>query len=384
MDVERLKWSWGLAERIGDEAALHFYSTLFLANPEIREMFPIGMAGQRDKLLSALGHIVSHVDATDELVPFLKQLGRDHRRFGVVAEHFPAVGEALIATLAHFLDDQWTEELAEDWAAAFDVVAGVMNDAATEAGQTSPPWWDAEVVAHERRSFDVAVLQIKPHYRLPYVPGQSMAVQCHLRPRQWRYLSPANAPRPDGTIDLHVRHVAGGQVSAAIVHSVHVGDVLRLGAAVGRRLTLSPRADGLSASSRAVAERDLLMLAGGTGLAPLKSIVEQVAAEGGRRRVHLYLGARTERDLYDLKGMSQLAYECPWLRIVPTVSDDPHAQDVAIGSVVDVALQHDSWLNHEIFVCGSEAMVMGSVNTLVQRGVTPDQIRYESFQRPVE
>jgi len=160
--------------------------------------------------------------------------------------------------------------------------------------------------------------------------------------------------------------------------------MLRLGAAVGRRLTLSPRADGLSASSRAVAERDLLMLAGGTGLAPLKSIVEQVAAEGGRRRVHLYLGARTERDLYDLKGMSHLAYECPWLRIVPTVSDDPHAQDVAIGSVVDVALQHDSWLNHEIFVCGSEAMVMGSVNTLVQRGVTPDQIRYESFQRPVE
>jgi NAD(P)H-flavin reductase len=152
-----------------------------------------------------------------------------------------------------------------------------------------------------------------------------------------------------------------------------VGDVLRLGAAVGRRLTLSP-------NSRA----DLLMLAGGTGLAPLKSIIEQVAAEGGRRRVHLYLGARTERDLYDLKGMSQLAYDCPWLRIVPTVSDDPHAQDVAVGSVVDVALHHDSWLNHEIFVCGSEAMVMGSVNTLVQRGIAPDQIRYESFQRPVE
>jgi len=373
VDVERLKWSWGLAERIGDEAALHFYSTLFLANPEVREMFPIGMAGQRDKLLSALGHIVSHVDSTDELVQFLKQLGRDHRRFGVTPEHFPAVGEALIATLAHFLDDQWTEELAQDWAAAFGVVAGVMNDAATEAGQNSPPWWDAEVVGHERRAFDVAVLQVKPYYRLPYLPGQSRAVQCHLRPRQWRYLSPANAPRPDGTIDLHVRHVAGGQVSAAIVHSLRVGDVLRLGAAVGRRLTLNP-------NSRS----DLLMLAGGTGLAPLKAIVEQVAAEGGRRRVHLYLGARTERDLYDLKAMSQLTYELPWLRIVPTVSDDPHAQDLAIGSVVDIALHHDSWLNHEIYVCGSEAMVMGSVNTLVQHGVAPDQIRYESFQRPVE
>jgi NAD(P)H-flavin reductase/hemoglobin-like flavoprotein len=372
VDVDRLKWSWGLAERLGDEAALHFYSTLFLENPETRDMFPIGMAGQRDKLLSALGHIVSHVDATEELVPFLKQLGRDHRKFGVMAEHFPAVGQALIATLAHFLDEQWTDELAEDWAEAFGVVAGVMIEAAADAAQTTPPWWEAEVIAHERRCLDVAVLQVKPYYRLPFLPGQSVAVQCHLRPRQWRYLSPANAPRPDGTIDLHIRHVPGGQVSAAIVQTLRVGDVLRLGSAVGKRLTLTPGG-----------RPDLLLIAGGTGLAPLKALVEQVAIEGGRRRVHLYIGARTERDLYDLKALAQLSYEWPWLSVVPTVSEDPYASDFAQGSAVDVALHHGTWTEHEIFVCGSEDMVTGTVNTLIQRGIRPDQIRYESFQRPV-
>jgi NAD(P)H-flavin reductase/hemoglobin-like flavoprotein len=372
VDIERLRWSWGLAEQLGDEAALHFYSTLFLNNPDTREMFPLSMAGQRDKLLSALGHIVSHVDATDELVPYLQQLGRDHRKFGVAPEHFPAVGQALIATLAHFLDEQWTDELAKDWADAFEVVAGVMTAAAEQSSQTQPPWWDAEIVAHERRTFDVAVLQVKPYYVLPFVPGQSCAVQCHLRPRQWRYLSPANAPRPDGTIDLHVRHVAGGHVSAALVHTLAVGDVLRIGSAVGRRLTLTPGD-----------QSDLLMLAGGTGLAPLKSLVEQVAAEGGRRRVHLYIGGRTERDLYDLKALTQLAYEWPWLNVVPTVSDDPYATDAAQGSVVDVALQHGTWSHHEIFICGSEVMVTGSVNALLQRGIGRDQIHYESFQRPV-
>jgi NAD(P)H-flavin reductase len=312
------------------------------------------------------------VDATDELVPFLQQVGRDHRRFGVQAEHFPAVGQALVSTLAHFLDEQWTDDLAKDWTEAFGVIAGVMTDAAAQATETSPPWWDAEVLAHERRTLDIAVLQVKPHYRMPFLPGQSMAVQCHLRPREWRYLSPANAPRADGTFDLHVRHVAGGKVSAAIVGSVRVGDVLRLGAAVGSRLTLS--AGGRS---------DLLLIAGGTGLAPLKALVEQVAAEGGRRRVHLYLGARTERDLYDIKSMSQLAYEWPWLRVVPTVSDDPYAEDVAPGTPVEVALSHGAWNDHEVFVCGSEEMVTGSVNTLVQYGIRPDQIHYESFQRPV-
>jgi ferredoxin-NADP reductase len=68
---------------------------------------------------------------------------------------------------------------------------------------------------------------------------------------------------------------------------------------------------------------------------------------------------------------------------VPTVSEDPYASDVAQGSAVDVALRQSSWADHEVFVCGSEDMVTGSVNTLIQRGIRPDQIRYESFQRPV-
>jgi NAD(P)H-flavin reductase len=159
--------------------------------------------------------------------------------------------------LAHFLDDQWTEELSKDWTEAYGVVASVMIDAAAEATRSSPPWWDAEIVAHDRRSLDVAVLQVKPYFRLPFVPGQSVAVQCHLRPRQWRFLSPANAPRVDGTIDLHVKHIPGGHVSAAMVQALRVGDVLRLGSAVGERLTLT-----------AGRSSDLLMIAGGHRAGP--------------------------------------------------------------------------------------------------------------------
>jgi NAD(P)H-flavin reductase len=334
-------------------------------------MFPIGMAGQRDKLLGALGRIVSNVDATAELVPFLQQLGRDHRKFGVVADHFPAVGEALIATLAHFLGDQWTEELARDWTEAFGVVGSVMMEAAADAARTSPPWWDAEVIAHERRSLDVAVMQLMPNYRLPYRPGQSISIECHLRPRLWRFLSPANAPRPDGTVDVHVRHVPGGQVSAALVQALRVGDVLRLGAAVGERLTLVDSGD-----------RDVLLIAGGTGLAPLKALVEQVAAEGRVRRVHLVVGARTERDLYDVKALNRLAEEYPWLTLVAAVSDDPDAVQVERGNAVDVALRIGTWFEHEIFVCGPEEMVASSVKALTARGIRPDRIRFESFRRP--
>ena len=60
--------------------------------PETRALFPVNMEVQRSRLLRALVHVVQMVDQPDELVPFLEQLGRDHRKFGVFAEHYDAVG----------------------------------------------------------------------------------------------------------------------------------------------------------------------------------------------------------------------------------------------------------------------------------------------------
>src|SRR4051795_5458068 len=156
VDVAAMRANFGKAAANGDEAPLYFYSHLFLAHPETRELFPVSMAHQRDRLFSALGGVVARVDDLDALVPILQQLGRDHRKFGTVAAHYPAVGASLLATLQHF-DPDWNEALAADWTAAYQLVAQVMLEAAEE--DTQPPWWwDADVVGHDRRTFDVAVL----------------------------------------------------------------------------------------------------------------------------------------------------------------------------------------------------------------------------------
>ena len=107
----------------GDQVPLFFYSTLFLTNPSVRDMFPVSMANQRDKLVDALGQVISRVDDLDAVLPTLQQLGRDHRRFGVVSDHYPVVGQALLATLEHFSGPDWTAELARDWATAYGIVA---------------------------------------------------------------------------------------------------------------------------------------------------------------------------------------------------------------------------------------------------------------------
>jgi NAD(P)H-flavin reductase/hemoglobin-like flavoprotein len=365
VDIARLKASWEAAAEVGPQLPLFFYSTLFLHNPPVRDMFPPAMAGQRDKLVAALGSVVSNIDQLDAVVPVVQQLGRDHRKFGVQAEHYPAVGQALLTTLEYFLGDQWTPELAADWTEAYQLVAKVMIDAANAAAETLPPWWEAEVVAHERRSIDVAVLTLRTSQRLDFLPGQSVALETDVRPRLWRYYTPANSPRADGTLELHIRQVDGGAVSSALVQAVGVGDVLRLGAPVGQALVLDH-------------PRDVLLIAGGTGLAPFKALVDQAANERSQRRIRLYVGVRNRRDFYDMTALQDYARRLPGLRVVPVASDDPGFSG-ARGRVVDVALHQGTWPDEEIYLCGSPEMVAGSRAELRAAGVPEARVHYEEF-----
>jgi NAD(P)H-flavin reductase len=364
MDIPAMRASFAKASAAGDEAPLYFYSHLFLSHPETREMFPVSMAHQRDRFFAALGEVVTRVDDLDALVPILQQLGRDHRKFAVLPAHYPAAGASLLATLEHF-DDQWTPELAKSWAEAYDVVATVMIQAA-EAAAEQPAWWEADVVGHERRAIDIAVLHIRPRVPYDYLPGQSLSLETDVRPRLWRYYSPANAPRPDGLVELHVKARDGGPVSSALVRSVGVGDVLRLGPPVGH-LTLSQDAD-----------RDLLLVAGGMGLAPMKAMVDQVARHGPPRRVDLFAGFRTEGQVYDREDLERLAKDNPWLTVTLAVSDDP-VSDLAQGAIGDVVLRAGPWSSREVCVAGPEQMVSHTVARLREHGVPPQRMSSEVF-----
>jgi NAD(P)H-flavin reductase/hemoglobin-like flavoprotein len=374
VNTGRLQESWRLVAGYGDQVPLRFYGRLFVAHPEIREMFPLSMATQRDRFVTALGHTVSHVGDLEALTPFLLQLARGHRKFGVRPEHFDAIGQALLATLADFLGEGWTEQLAGDWTSAFQLIAAVMIDAMDESARTTPPWWDAEVVAHEHRSFDIAVLTLAPTPAYAYVAGQSVPIETDLRPRVWRHYSPANAPRADGTLELHVRRAPGGQVSGALVDSVRVGDRLRLGAPIGRRLTLEG-VGGLGG---------IVMIAGGTGLAPLKAVVEQLAADAAAGAaappVSLFFGTRTSRELYDLDALQVLAGRLPWFEVVATVADaDDPLHDHETGTAVEAALRREPGPEHDIYLCGSDEMVAASVRELLRAGCAGERIRWEGF-----
>jgi NAD(P)H-flavin reductase/hemoglobin-like flavoprotein len=364
VDIAAMRANFAKAAANGDEAPLYFYSHLFLSHPETRALFPLSMARQRDRLFQALGDVVHYVDDLDSLVPILQALGRDHRKFGTVAEHYPAVGASLLATLKHF-DDDWNEALEQDWTAAYQLVAQVMIEAA-ESASDKPAWWDADIVSHERRGFDIAVLRIKPRTPYSFQPGQSLSLETNLRAKLWRYYSPANAPRPDGVMELHVKARDGGPVSSALVRQADVGDVLRLGPPLGHL--------GLDSGS----DRDLLLVAGGMGLAPLKALVDQVVRFGPKRRVDLFVGARIEDQLYDRADLDRLARENPWLSVSYAVSDDKESA-LEHGDIGDVVERHGPWQSRDAYIAGPVAMVQDTQARLAASGLPRDRMRAEVF-----
>ncbi len=366
MDIDRLRESFGRVAMHGDELPLFFYSDLFIKHPEVRDLFPVSMAAQRGHLVDALVKIVSNVDSIQDLTTFLQGLGRDHRRFGAVADHYDAVGASLLATLEHFSGPAWTPELAADWKEAYDLIASVMTEAARADEQLHPAYWRGTVVAHERRSFDISVLSVRPEPRLDYLPGQSVAIECESRPKLWRYYSIANAPRPDGLLEFHVRLINGGAVSMALTSDAIVDTELRLGSPVGVLTLAEPAA------------RDLLLVAGSTGLAPLKAILEQVAALPEPPQVHLFFGARTADGLYDLDNLEKTAAQYPWLTVTAAVSADP-AFDGETGSLPDVVARHGNWSGRDVYLAGPTEMVKETVTRLTAAGVAHDHIHIEDF-----
>jgi NAD(P)H-flavin reductase/hemoglobin-like flavoprotein len=367
LDVARLRESFNRVALHGDEVPLYFYSDLFLKHPEMRDMFPISMEAQRGHLVDALVKIVSQVDNVQELTAFLRGLGRDHRKFGVVADHYEAVGASLLAMLKHLSGPTWTQELAADWSAAYELIASVMTSAASTDEQSFPAWWRGTVVAHERRSFNVSVLSVRPEPRMDYLPGQSVAIETPSRPKLWRYYSIANAPRLDGLLEFHVRLIDGGAVSMALTSDAIAGTELRLGPAVGA-LTFS----------QPVPSRDLLLVAGSTGLAPLKAILEHVASLAQPPQARLFFGARNIHGLYDLDSLEKMAAQHPWLTITPVVSADSKFTG-EIGNLPDVVARQGDWSEFDAYLAGPTEMVNGTVARLTTAGMARDQIHIEDF-----
>ncbi|MFE4975595.1 globin domain-containing protein [Kitasatospora sp. NPDC056651] len=370
-EVELVRAGLAALVPVADRATAHFYALLFLRHPELRSFFPAAMDVHRDRLFRTVLTVAHEIDRPAALRATLAGLGRDHRRHGTPAAHYVTVEECLAQTLARYAGSRWDAEAERAWRRAYRMVASGMIEAAEEDARTSPAWWQGEIVRHERRTRDVAVVTVRPDQAYPFRAGQYAALETPWWPRVWRHYSFAAAPRPDGLLVFHVKAVPAGWVSNALVHRAAPGDVLRLGPAAG------------SMTVDHAAGADLLCLGGGTGVAPVRALVEEAAAYGTPgRRVEVFYGARRAEELYELDGLRELAGCNPWLTVRPVVSVGGPAGGLLTGGLLtgelpEVVGRFGPWAGREAVLSGPPAMVRRGVGVLLRAGVAAERIRHD-------
>ncbi|MEY9965511.1 ferredoxin-NADP reductase/hemoglobin-like flavoprotein [Streptacidiphilus sp. MAP12-16] len=364
-DIALVRRSLSVLEPVADRATAHFYAVLFLRHPELRALFPAAMDLQRDRLFRALLAAGQAADKPAVLTEYLDRLARGHRKYGVRDEHYAPVGEALLAALERYCGRYWDQPTELAWRRIYRAISQVMIGSAVQDSRTAPPWWQAEVLSVDHWAADIAVVNLRTDQPYPYRAGQYTTLEVPLWPRVWRHYSLACAPRPDGLITLQVKAVPAGWVSNALVNRTQPGDVLRLGPPAG---TMVVDHDS---------DAPLLCVGGGTGIAPMVALVEEIAAHGRPRTVEVFYGTRRAADLYAREQLLELTRRHPWLSVRTVVSEGAPVEVGLSGSLPSVVGRFGPWEEYEAFVSGPAAMIRRASATLLGAGVPGERIHHD-------
>jgi len=232
----------------------------------------------------------------------------------------------------------------------------------------------ARVATLTRPTADVAVmtLQLPATVSFKYRAGQY--VEFILKDGARRSYSMATAPEQLGSppvLELHLRHMPGGKFTDHVFGAMKEKDILRVEGPLG------------SFFLRDDSDKPIVLLASGTGFAPIKAIIEHMRAQGGTRPAVLYWGCRHRGDLYQHDWALQAAAEMPNMRYVPVLSearpqDDWHGRTGFVHQAVMADLPDLS--GHEVYACGAPVMVDAARHDFVATcGLTADAFYADSF-----
>jgi CDP-4-dehydro-6-deoxyglucose reductase, E3 len=221
----------------------------------------------------------------------------------------------------------------------------------------------------ERLAHDVmgVYLRLPPAERFEFKPGQYIDILLPKgRRRSFSIASPPHDARP---LELHVRRAPGGEFSEQIFAEDMRGAVLTLEGPLGT-----------SVLRDSAAAQPLLLVGGGTGFAPLKSILRHVLEQGLPRHLTLYWGARAERDLYAHAFLEEAARGDSRLRYVPVLSEPSPAWQGRRGWVHEAVLADVAALAHyEIHASGPPQMIAAMQRDFAARGVPESAMSFDPF-----
>ncbi|TDR70726.1 CDP-6-deoxy-delta-3,4-glucoseen reductase [Paludibacterium purpuratum] len=241
----------------------------------------------------------------------------------------------------------------------------------TSAGQIQIKTLPCRVESIEK-IHDVAVLRLKlpVSERLQFLAGQYIDIL--MKDGKKRSFSIANAPHDDAFIELHIRHQPGGSFSEYVFHQMKEREIMRFKGPMG------------SFFLREDSDKPIILVASGTGFAPIKGIVEHALFTGCQRPIVLYWGARTKPDLYLSALAERWQAEQPALfRYVPVLSEASAADAWSgrTGFVHQAVLDDFADLSgHQVYACGAPIMVEAAHRSFTtERGLPESEFFSDAF-----
>jgi len=224
------------------------------------------------------------------------------------------------------------------------------------------------VIGQDQLTTDIVRLRVQLDESLPFKAGQFANISIDSLPGVSRSYSFATPVQADAQVSFFVRKVPGGQFSSLINDSNVLGQAMTVEGPMGD-FWLRP------------ADAPLMLIAGGSGLAPILAMLRDALDNGVNRRVTLLFGARRETDLYALDVIKDLASQWPSLfRFVPVLSEEPAGSDwQGLRGLVTEQIASLLESGAHAYLCGPPAMIDKAVGLLTEQGVPREHIHADRF-----
>ncbi|WP_438448681.1 NO-inducible flavohemoprotein [Gorillibacterium sp. sgz5001074] len=392
--IEIIKSTVPILEVHGTAITTRFYQLLFSRHPELLHVFNHAnqkQGRQQTALANAVYAAAVHIERLEAILPAVRQIAHKHRSLGVKPEHYPIVGQCLLAAIRDVLQDAASEEILDAWAQAYGVIADAFIGVEAEMyrqAETQPGGWkdfrEFRVIRKEQESDSITSFYMAPLDGGPLAPfeaGQYISLKVRIPGEEHTLIRQYSLSDRPGQpyYRISVKREAGTEGKPDGKVSVYLHDHIQ----EGDRLWISAPAGDFTVNLED--SRPLVLISGGVGLTPMVSMLG-AALEAQLERTVTFIHSAVSGDVHAMKAeLLRLEREHPALS-VRFCYEKPTAADRAEGAFhkegyLDLHVLQE-WIGEpdaDFYFCGPVPFMKAVNNALQEWGVPSGSIHYEFF-----
>jgi nitric oxide dioxygenase len=393
--LEIIKATLPVVKEHGEAITKHFYKRMFKEHPELLNIFnqTHQITGHQPKALAdAVYGAAANIEDFTQIMPVLERIGEKHRSLQIKPEHYPIVGENLLAAIKEVLGDAATSEIIDAWADAYGVISDVfirMEDRMYKTTESKPGGWagfrDFVVDKKVKESEVITSFYLKPKdgkQIADFIPGQYITVKMDIGSEKYTHLrqySLSDSPGLDYyRISVKREDRKDGEIPAGIVSSylhseINEGDMIQITAPAGD-FYLNRDSD-----------LPLVLISGGVGLTPMMCMLNTTVKENPDRTVY-YIHAAVNSKLHAFKKhVNDLAANHKNVKSF-VIYEKPLEEDIEMKNYDKDGFINLEWLQQilatkeaDFYFCGPEPFMKVINKALKQWGIPEENIHFEFF-----